>query len=104
MWPNPEFPADLVTFPEEILMENLIFCAVLNAPRTLSCYVIDTLKSWISWKFENEISQFIEKLHFYISDKLDSSLLLSVYFTFCFIAGLNLNAVFLKIISYKATF
>ena len=56
MWPNPEFPADLVTFPEEILMENLIFCAVLNAPRTLSCYVIDTLKSWISWKFENEIS------------------------------------------------
>ena len=30
MWPNPQFPADLVTFTEEILMENLIFCAVLE--------------------------------------------------------------------------
>ena len=28
MWPNPQFPADLVTFTEEILMENSIFCAV----------------------------------------------------------------------------
>ena len=31
MWPNPHFPADLVTFTEEILCgfaENFIFCAV----------------------------------------------------------------------------
>ena len=28
MWPNPHFPADLVTFTEETLMENLIFCSV----------------------------------------------------------------------------
>ena len=28
MWPNPEFPADLVTFTEEILMESFSFCAV----------------------------------------------------------------------------
>ena len=25
MWPNPEFPADLVTFTEEILNEKLHF-------------------------------------------------------------------------------
>ena len=28
MLPNPQFPADLVTFTVEILMENFIFCAV----------------------------------------------------------------------------
>ena len=25
MWPNPQFPADLVTFSREIWMENFIF-------------------------------------------------------------------------------
>ena len=30
MWPNPQFPTDLVTFPEEILMENLNFSVVSN--------------------------------------------------------------------------
>ena len=29
MWPNPQFPADLVTFNEKSLMENFIFCAVV---------------------------------------------------------------------------
>ena len=28
MWPNPQFPADLVVFTEEILNGNFIFCAV----------------------------------------------------------------------------
>ena len=28
MWPNPKFPADVVTFAEEILNGNFIFCAV----------------------------------------------------------------------------
>ena len=28
MWPNPLETADLVAFTEEILMENLFFCAV----------------------------------------------------------------------------
>ena len=28
MLPNPPFPADLVTFTVEILMENFIVCAV----------------------------------------------------------------------------
>ena len=28
MWPILQFPADLVTFTEEILNEKLIFCAV----------------------------------------------------------------------------
>ena len=28
MWPNPHFLADFVTFTEEILKENFIFCAV----------------------------------------------------------------------------
>ena len=26
MWPNPEFPADVVTFTEEILNGKLYFC------------------------------------------------------------------------------
>ena len=30
MWPNSQETADLVTFMEEILMENFIFCAVLH--------------------------------------------------------------------------
>ena len=29
MWPNRQFPADLVTFTKEILNGNFIFCAVL---------------------------------------------------------------------------
>ena len=28
MWPNPQFPADLVTFTEKILNGKLHFCAV----------------------------------------------------------------------------
>ena len=28
MWPNTQFPVDLVTFTEEILNENFIFLAV----------------------------------------------------------------------------
>ena len=28
MWPNPQAPADLVTFSEEILNEKASFCAV----------------------------------------------------------------------------
>ena len=28
MGPNPQFPADLVTFTKEVLIENFIFCAV----------------------------------------------------------------------------
>ena len=28
MWPNPQETTDLVTFTEESLMENFIFCAV----------------------------------------------------------------------------
>ena len=34
MWPNPQFPADLVTFIEEILNGKLHFCAV-NVNRNL---------------------------------------------------------------------
>ena len=30
MWPNPQFPADLVPFTEEIFNGNFIFCAVVS--------------------------------------------------------------------------
>ena len=30
MWPNSQFPADLVTFTEE--MEDISFCAVISFP------------------------------------------------------------------------
>ena len=42
MWPNPQFPAHLVTFTEKILNENFIFCAVLVSylyPETESDYI-----------------------------------------------------------------
>ena len=35
MWPNPQFPADLVTFTEEIFNEKHYFCAV-NTPENQS--------------------------------------------------------------------
>ena len=31
MWTNSQFPVDLVTFNEDILMENFSFCAVVGA-------------------------------------------------------------------------
>ena len=30
MWRNPQETADLLTFTEEILMENFIFCVVIK--------------------------------------------------------------------------
>ena len=34
MWPNPQFPADLVTFTEEVLNGKLYFmCSVFNAEK-----------------------------------------------------------------------
>ena len=30
MWPNAQFPTDLVTFPEEIFMENFNFSVASN--------------------------------------------------------------------------
>ena len=30
MWPNPQFPADLVTFTEKSFMGNFISCAMLR--------------------------------------------------------------------------
>ena len=39
MWLNPQFPVDLVTFTEEILMENFIFCIVHDVFKTTWNYV-----------------------------------------------------------------
>ena len=36
MWPNPQFPANLITFTEEILNGKLHFSAVKDCVRTLS--------------------------------------------------------------------
>ena len=38
MWPNPQFPADLVTFTEEILNGKLHFCAVKSVAYKKSVY------------------------------------------------------------------
>ena len=34
MWPNPQETAGLVTFTEEILIENVIFCAADDVAET----------------------------------------------------------------------
>ena len=46
MWPDPQFPADLVTFTEEILMENFIF---------VQWYIIWKLDNWLSFKTEFQV-------------------------------------------------
>ena len=47
MWPNPQFPVDLVTFTDETLMENFIFCAVILKFVPQCCpYYINSLSLW----------------------------------------------------------
>ena len=44
MWPNPQFPADLVTFTEEILNEKLHFlCSVRGDRFTTICIIYQLL-------------------------------------------------------------
>ena len=38
MWPNPQFPSDLVTFIEEILNGKVFFCAVTVVAKRLDDY------------------------------------------------------------------
>ena len=39
MWPNPQFPANLVTFNEEILNRKLHFCAgLVLSIQWMACY------------------------------------------------------------------
>ena len=49
MWPNPQETADLVTFTEEILMENFYFlCSSIN-PIQLLPVDIDTFSDNLNW-------------------------------------------------------
>ena len=51
MWPNPQFSADLVTFPEEILNEKLDFlCAVISCIR-----IFKLLKNHLKNGFKDEL-------------------------------------------------
>ena len=45
MWPSPQFPADLVTFTEEIRDRNFIFCAVTNELDDM--HVVGNI--WLFW-------------------------------------------------------
>ena len=40
MWPNPQFPAHLVAFTEEIFNGNFIFCAVLLPQESITLFMI----------------------------------------------------------------
>ena len=42
---NPQFPADLVTFTEEFLMENFIFCAAVVLAEILLIYLLFQFRS-----------------------------------------------------------
>ena len=37
MWPNPQFPADLITFTEEIMNGTLFFCVVHISVSFIPC-------------------------------------------------------------------
>ena len=51
MWLNPKFPADLVTFTEELLNEKFDFCAVkdFNPSGTSSIFFHIILESYNNW-------------------------------------------------------
>ena len=51
MWPNLQFPADLVTFTEEILNGNLIFYAVIFEIITFEFSNVQSLMQ--KWKYFN---------------------------------------------------
>ena len=55
MWPNPQFPADLVTYTEEILNEKLRFlCSVIyiiKNVREISSLTSLMLSKRVGWDF-----------------------------------------------------
>ena len=52
MWPNPQFPADLITFTEESLIEIFIFCAVKDVKEVEDWEEqVENLKWWESGIF-----------------------------------------------------
>ena len=69
MWSNPQFPADLVTFTEQILNENLIFCAEKLTPWEVShiCrydfkrhFVHETVLIFLLCQSQNSAVHFVE--------------------------------------------
>ena len=55
MWPNLQETADLVTFTEEALMGNFIFCAVMFlsfTPKSMynTRYIFDIFRSIKQWQ------------------------------------------------------
>ena len=59
MWPNPQFPVDLVTFTEEILNGKLHFlCSVFSSKRQI---IEAMLKAWMFLIFLKENSHFYAK-------------------------------------------
>ena len=51
MLPNPQFPANLVTFTEKSLMQSAIFCAktvITNSQSKTKLYIVNILKMKIT--------------------------------------------------------
>ena len=85
MWPNPQFPADFVTFNEEILNGNFIFCA---APQSFKSSEVSPFSSFISriFRFKSLISyNFFEQFRFFlhILDFVSGGYLLDVSLVNC---------------------
>ena len=59
MWSNPQFPADLVKFTEEILNENFIFCAALY----LLLWRCDTNQIVVKFSWQQSILSHLEKVY-----------------------------------------
>ena len=54
MWPNRQFPADLVIFAEEFLLEKLFFCAVTQISHiVLMSLFADVLQNRCGLNFRN---------------------------------------------------
>ena len=51
MWLNPQFSADLVTFTENPLMENFIFCAVFIKKRLQHKYFFINIVKFLRTAF-----------------------------------------------------
>ena len=70
MWPNPQFPADSVTFTEEILNEKLHFflCSELCYECHTFCRILVQKYSWIQLiQYRNKVLHCLEKSCLYIS-------------------------------------
>ena len=78
MWPNPQFPADFVTFTKKSLMENFVFWAVIP-------YFSDSAKLSNSYRFHHGSRNMIVNLskgNVFFSNKVAKNVHIRLFLSF----------------------